>query len=88
MEGNSISDTILSFYSKDKYGKDIYSTKNPVSVYEILSRIFGAGAYDKYNKSVFCKSKHEALKSNCYGYSFHCLNRFEIQEFIEEVTKM
>ena len=78
---------ILNYYTKDKYGKDVYSTKNPRSIYEILGVVVN-DYRPKYMNSIFCKKKHEELQARYYGYSFHCLNSTEMEAFINEIDNM
>lgn len=78
---------ILNYYIKDKYGKDVYSSNNPCSIYEILAKVVN-DYHPKYMNSIFCKKKHEELQARYYGYSFHCLNSIEMEEFINEISNM
>ena len=67
---------------------DVYRSKNPVDIYEILYTLFGRDAHAKYMSSTFCKRKHESLKNAYHGYSFHCLTEEEMGNFIDEVSAM
>ena len=61
---SSVENKILHFYKKTTTndGSEIYSTLNPVSIFEILSHLKVENYYQKYESSNFCKTKHEQLK--------------------------
>lgn len=86
----SIRDQILHFYTKDKYADDIYSTKNPLSLYEIFCHVVKENSYNKYLHSTFIKHKHQTFieRNNHEFYSFHHLHKDDIDLFISEVEKI
>ena len=84
---STVRERILSYYIKDKYMEGLYSTKNPLSVYEILCLVVDDG-HNKYIRSTFCKEKHEELMKKQYMYSFHCLETSEMERFIREIEQM
>jgi len=87
---SSVENKILHFYKKTTTndGSEIYSTLNPVSIFEILYHLKIENYYQKYEASNFCKTKHEQLNKSYYGYTFHSLTKNEMTQFIDEVTNM
>ena len=87
---SSVENKILQFYKKTTTndGSEIYSTKNPVSIYGILAHLKIENYYQKYEASNFCKTKQEQLQKSYYSYTFHSLTKNEMTQFIDEVTNM
>ena len=64
--------------------KEFLYTKNPVSIYEIIAKVFNYKDYDnKYKRMQKTKQLHE---KRIYGYSFHGLSPNEMSIFTYEMS--
>jgi len=82
----------LTFYAKDKYGEDIYSSKGPKSVFEIFAHALQhrQDYYDKFKETKYIKVKHEEIKKekNDTFYTFHCLTKDEMDNIVNELDNI
>ena len=79
---------IIKYYriKKSGTGKNIFISKNPVSIYEILAKVLNyTNYYNKYNKMTKTKILHE---KRTYGYSFHTLSQQEMNIFTYEISQI
>ena len=86
------SEIFKTFYAKDKYGADIYSSKNPKSIFEIFAHALKhrQDYYDKFNETNYIKAKHKEIQINKKDtfYTFHHLTKDEMDNIVKELDNM
>jgi len=76
----------ISKYVHQRYiwKNNVYRTPNPVSIYEVFYYVcrkckIDYNIWDKMNKTSLIHNK------KIYGYTFHCLNKLEMNNLIDEI---